>query len=777
MFRRNGSPSTGERVSNLQTLLQDIRDTERLRSTVGDAESDNVQRQLGNLLRVPFEEFQGKYVRNPMSGEIEPMSGPLTGTVVEESKTMMSPDVETIFVIDRREGSETFGMEIPVPRNMETYEMIRSGMFEFDEIAGMADGGEMKSDAVGIADGLDVEEESMTVDRGPSSDDGIAKVSPEKYVQLMNEVRGDEVPLEGRVQELATKVGEKDAQDTPLSVLALVQPVFELEEQGGIAQTQEAQQMMPPMASEQLANPQNMGIVRANTGLFADLSSVIGPEKASLIESLSGMYNLNEEPVDVQQLTKSYASMLGGDNLKDQAYLTASPLLLQLGATALNPEASLSDVISTGALGLQQFGTEYGKQKKAIDEKALALAMKKEQDQQTKKKDFLTAMAPEILKLATQDPGGLDAAIKQAQLNQMTIDNLKSDIELNYWDEKQSAELQTTILNNQQLSNALIYQNPKLANELKMQNLEILGKTIDNSLSQIELAYASPTAQAQLDQINANLQLVEKEIDIFDTMQMAKIGEMVAKTKKIEDELNNPKQDWEKVKIERTFMDKWNKTSSVELANERDKYFNDISGAVLGGDYEQLTELVITDDEGKVVKTVQIDPKTDQGARDIVIMFSFMKMNDPDSVVREGEQLLLRQSSGVFDQVSEMIDNFTGGAFLGDEQRLAIYNQAKNTMASSVKALYEDWEIYSKIAQKSNLDPELATPLRPFTTFFDAQPDFFRVTGIDPKIFNYTPSNIGGTSSSTTSGSSEDLIREDRKDKTNNLTDFLTGKI
>ena len=100
-----------------------------------------------------------------------------------------------------------------------------------DRLRNMADGGEMKSDAVGIADGLDVEEESMTVDRGPSSDDGIAKVSPEKYVQLMNEVRGDEVPLEGRVQELATKVGEKDAQDTPLSVLALVQPVFELEEQ------------------------------------------------------------------------------------------------------------------------------------------------------------------------------------------------------------------------------------------------------------------------------------------------------------------------------------------------------------------------------------------------------------------------------------------------------------------------------------------------------------------------------------------------------------------
>ena len=134
-------------------------------------------------------------------------------------------------------------------------------------IFGKAEGGEMKSDAVGIADGLD-QEEPMTEDRDPSKE-GIAKVSPDQYVQLMNEIRGDEVPMEGRVQELAGVVGEKDATDTPLSVLALVQPVFELQEQKGIGATQQAQDMMP-RASDQLANPQNMGIVRAQSGLIVD---------------------------------------------------------------------------------------------------------------------------------------------------------------------------------------------------------------------------------------------------------------------------------------------------------------------------------------------------------------------------------------------------------------------------------------------------------------------------------------------------------------------------
>lgn len=263
LFRQSGSPMVGERSAELRSLIEDIRANEGMRNVIGNQEADNVSRQLGNLMRQPFEEFQGKYVRNPMSGEFEPMSGPLTGTSKVDPKLVG----ETIIVTDRRPNSETFGQEITVPRNMNTYEMIKSGMFEFDEIMGMAEGGEMESDAVGIADGLD-REEPMTVDREPS-EEGIAKVSPEQYVQLMNEIRGDEVPMEGRVQELAGVVGQQDANDTPLSVLALVQPVFELKEQQGIANAPQGQQMIQqgpmPMADG--------GIVYRQTG-SSDLGEV-----------------------------------------------------------------------------------------------------------------------------------------------------------------------------------------------------------------------------------------------------------------------------------------------------------------------------------------------------------------------------------------------------------------------------------------------------------------------------------------------------------------------
>jgi hypothetical protein len=270
LFRQSGSPMTGERSAELRSLVQDIRENQSMRDVIGNQEADNVSRQLGDLMRRPFEEFKGKYVRNPMSGEMEPMSGPLTGDPKKEPLIIM----DRVAVRDKRPNSPTFNEIIQLPRNMETYEMIKSGMFDLqEEIMGMAEGGEMETDAVGIASGLDEEESMeqgpMTVDREPS-EEGIAKVSPEQYVQLMNEIRGDDVPMEGRVQELAGVVGEKDATDTPLSVLTLVQPVFELQEQKGIGATQQAQDMMPPMASDQLANPQNMGIVRAQSGLIVD---------------------------------------------------------------------------------------------------------------------------------------------------------------------------------------------------------------------------------------------------------------------------------------------------------------------------------------------------------------------------------------------------------------------------------------------------------------------------------------------------------------------------
>ena len=50
----------------------------------------------------------------------------------------------------------------------------------------------------------------------------------ENYETVINEIRGDELPISARYEELAGMVGPEDAQATPESVLTLVQPVIQL---------------------------------------------------------------------------------------------------------------------------------------------------------------------------------------------------------------------------------------------------------------------------------------------------------------------------------------------------------------------------------------------------------------------------------------------------------------------------------------------------------------------------------------------------------------------
>jgi len=297
LFRQSGSPIVGERSAELRQLIEDIKANEGMRGIIGNQEADNVSRQLGDLLRVPFdigkkEVETDSYTRNLMNPEFQNflinqipngqqiLEMLLQGNTPENFSTLI-PLINQFTAFKAKSESEEKGVLPPRDSGLSEEELDFLERLSPARMPNeprinpmlMAKGGEMESDAVGIADGLDREEPMsqgpMTVDRGPS-EEGIAKVSPEQYVQLMNEIRGDDVPMEGRVQELAGVVGEKDATDTPLSVLTLVQPVFELQEQKGIGATQQAQDMMPPMASDQLANPQNMGIVRAQSGLIVD---------------------------------------------------------------------------------------------------------------------------------------------------------------------------------------------------------------------------------------------------------------------------------------------------------------------------------------------------------------------------------------------------------------------------------------------------------------------------------------------------------------------------
>ena len=309
LFRQQGSPMGGEQafMQYLQTTLS----PEQLQSLMQNPNRDQIIGQLYKKFMTEQQQVQSSPIamRKEGSSNTGEMSVPSSlqfnildrlGVIDNSSLNREVPDksykinlddamtnpqlLDTVF--EMITGST--GFDLGAFMNMggsqqEDYLKTIKGRIIF----GKAEGGEMKSDAVGIADGLD-QEEPMSVDRDPSNE-GIAKVSPEQYVQLMNDVRGDEVPMEGRVQELASVVGEKDATDTPLSVLALVQPVFELQEQKqqGIANAPQGQEMMAqgpmPMA--------NGGIVHLANGPGEDgvYSGMVGPLSLDQIQNL-GLY-------------------------------------------------------------------------------------------------------------------------------------------------------------------------------------------------------------------------------------------------------------------------------------------------------------------------------------------------------------------------------------------------------------------------------------------------------------------------------------------------------
>lgn len=65
-------------------------------------------------------------------------------------------------------------------------------------------------------------------------------------------------------------------------------------------------------------------------------------------------------------------------------------------------------------------------------------------------------------------------------------------------------------------------------------------------------------------------------------------------------------------------------------------------------------------------------------AGDMALIFSFMKINDPTSTVREGEYATARNATNVPERVRNLYNNMIDGYILGDKQRKDFVNQAHN---------------------------------------------------------------------------------------------------
>jgi len=103
------------------------------------------------------------------------------------------------------------------------------------------------------------------------------------------------------------------------------------------------------------------------------------------------------------------------------------------------------------------------------------------------------------------------------------------------------------------------------------------------------------------------------------------------------------------------------------------------------------------------VKASADDPSA---AGDLSLIFGYMKMLDPGSVVREGEFATAQNAAGIPDRISNAYNRALNGERLNQNQRADFINQANNTLKSQVKNQDLFDKQISELAKRRGFNPD-----------------------------------------------------------------------
>ncbi len=110
----------------------------------------------------------------------------------------------------------------------------------------------------------------------------------------------------------------------------------------------------------------------------------------------------------------------------------------------------------------------------------------------------------------------------------------------------------------------------------------------------------------------------------------------------------------------------------------------------------------VGDNYAKLQKAAQ----NPSAAGDISMVFSYMKMLDPGSVVREGEYANAQNAAGVPTRIVNAYNRMLDGTRLSDEQRQDFTNQARNLFEAQKQRYDKQKEFYTGIANASGINPQ-----------------------------------------------------------------------
>lgn len=150
----------------------------------------------------------------------------------------------------------------------------------------------------------------------------------------------------------------------------------------------------------------------------------------------------------------------------------------------------------------------------------------------------------------------------------------------------------------------------------------------------------------------------------------------------------------------------------------------------------------------------RINATDNTAAGDLALIFNYMKMLDPGSVVREGEFATASNTAGVPDRVRNQYNNLMSGERLTPEQRVAFKSQAFRLYDEARKGMLRHNERFQSLADQYGLDSSrIIRDLRQYEKPQIAQPQPAppqeQIDPNDDEAFNnalqkYGPKNVRG---------------------------------
>jgi hypothetical protein len=117
--------------------------------------------------------------------------------------------------------------------------------------------------------------------------------------------------------------------------------------------------------------------------------------------------------------------------------------------------------------------------------------------------------------------------------------------------------------------------------------------------------------------------------------------------------------------------------------------------------------------------TTQTDPAA-QGAGDLAMVYSYMKMLDPGSTVMQGEYASASNTSGVPDTLRNTYNAVIEGAGLTPTQRQAFLTQAGGMLQARAQPIAGINDLYSGTAQRGGVQPNFLITPPPLPSFIPA---------------------------------------------------------